>query len=88
MAVRIELNHSIPDFIIELDRVFTDDRGRFRFDELLPGGKYKLASMGGPARYAKLIDSLEPKPGEMIDLGTINVTKDERPVPKRTRREH
>jgi hypothetical protein len=84
VQVRIGVETSIPNYMIILGTVFTDENGRFKFDKLLPGGEYRIVSIGGPKRFATLIDSLDPKPGEKIDLGTIDVTKTDRPEPMRT----
>ena len=84
VQVRVDVLHSIPNYMIVLGQTFTDDAGKFSFDQLLPGGKYRIISMGGPKRFAKLADSLAPEPSETIDLGIIDVTKDERPKPTRS----
>ena len=80
--MRIDLQHSLGDYLVILDEIFTGEDGRFRFPHLLPGGNYRVVAMGGPIRFLTLHESLDPKPGEAIDLGDIDFTSDARPAVK------
>ncbi len=70
---------------ISPQNAFTNDNGEFRLEYLPAGVAYRIIGNGREFRFStELIKELEFEPGETIELGTIDVTKKERPEPKRT----
>lgn len=63
----------------------TDKEGRFHHDEFLPGLAYNILAEGADVEFAVVARKLEVQPGETVDLGTIDITIDERPEPVRTK---
>ncbi len=65
-----------------------DSEGYFRLDQIIPGVKYTIRAMGvtrqNTLHAQRLIRETEViQPGEIIDLGTIDISTDERPEPVR-----
>ncbi|MCA9127624.1 MAG: hypothetical protein KDB22_11085 [Planctomycetales bacterium] len=61
--------------------VAVDSQGHFEI-ALLPGARYRLNSEGkGVKQYAVVEDDLSVEPGQRIDLGTLELTKDRKFVP-------
>ncbi|MEM9660559.1 MAG: carboxypeptidase-like regulatory domain-containing protein, partial [Planctomycetota bacterium] len=71
------------DFSPELELVATDEEGRFEHAGVLPGTSYRVMAASTRTGFATLADDLAVSPGETVDLGTIDVTSDERPEPER-----
>ena len=64
-------------------QVTTDANGAFRLEYLPIGASYRIVGTGQEYGSVDLFDDLSIEPGEKIDVGTIDVTKKERPEPKR-----
>ena len=64
---------------------FTDDNGEFRLEYLPIGVAYRIVASSRESRDAQLANEFTFEPGEKIDLGTIDVTKKERPEPRRVK---
>jgi protocatechuate 3,4-dioxygenase beta subunit len=67
-----------------LPSMATDADGRFQHSGFLSGLAYNIIGEGAKIEFASVARDLEVKPGEIIDLGTIDVTAKERPEPKRS----
>ncbi|MEN1678504.1 MAG: M56 family metallopeptidase [Planctomycetota bacterium] len=72
------------DFSPELVEITTDEQGRFEQTGVLPGTSYNVYLESARIRFKVLAEDLAITPGEKIDLGTIDVSTDERPKPKRS----
>ena len=64
--------------------VSTDADGRFEHSKVLPGSKYAVMAEHGMMGFSAVASNLAIEPGETIDLGTVNVSKKDRPKPIRT----
>ena len=73
------------DFGPNLDPIGTDAEGRFVRDDVLPGLPYRIFAEGADIGSVGVAKELAVEPGEAIDLGTINVTREDRPEPKRSK---
>jgi protocatechuate 3,4-dioxygenase beta subunit len=71
------------DFGRNLSGTTTDADGRFRHDAFLPGLAYTIFAEGSQLKFTRVAKNLEVHAGETIDLGTIDVTSDQRPEPRR-----
>jgi protocatechuate 3,4-dioxygenase beta subunit len=71
------------DYGKSLPGTATDAEGRFEHDGFLPGLAYTINAEGAKFEFATVATDLEVQPDESIDLGTIDVTSDVRPEPKR-----
>jgi hypothetical protein len=71
------------DYGRNLPSTTTDDGGRFRHEAFLPGLAYNIHAEGVKIEFTTVAENLNVKPGETIDLGTIDITSDKRPEPKR-----
>lgn len=63
----------------ELKSVATDREGRFAHAGVLPGTNYVVYFESARIESTVLAEEVSVEPGEIIDLGTIDVTSDERP---------
>lgn len=72
------------DFSPELKEISTDSEGRFTQSGVLPGTTYDVMVESIEEGFATLVEDLKVEPGEAIDLGTINVTIEDRPEVMRT----
>jgi protocatechuate 3,4-dioxygenase beta subunit len=73
------------DFAPNLDPIGTDAEGRFVRDDVLPGLPYGIFAEGADIGSVGVAKELTVEPGEATDLGTINVTREDRPEPKRSK---
>src|SRR5262249_29870665 len=81
-GARIEFRAERGDYSLSLPAASTDTDGRFAQPAMLPGGNYDIFCESQTA--ALLARDLTVSPGETIDLGEFDVTKKDRPEPKRT----
>ena len=82
-ALRIHV-HGDKDYGRSLRGAATGSDGRFRHDEFLPGLDYSIYAEGRGLNFTVVAKQLSVAPGETVDLGTIDVTTDERPEPVRS----
>ena len=73
------------DYSPELESATTDEKGHFEHAGVLPGTTYAVMAESVQKGFTTLAKNLAVEPGETIDLGKIDVTSDERPVPVRTK---
>lgn len=66
------------------EQALTDSDGHVTFQTLAAGGEYSIGGYGNAKfGYVELWKNFTVQPGETIDLGTIDITKPERPEPLR-----
>lgn len=68
------------DFGRELGGMATDAKGRFRRDDVPSGLSFNILAQGANIRFAVVAKELAVEPGQTIDLGTIDVTSEDRPA--------
>ncbi len=72
------------DYGKQLNATTTDADGRFRYDGFLPGLAYDIIGEGPKVEFVSVTEKLDLKPGETVDIGTIDIKSKERPEMKRT----
>ncbi len=82
VEIRIDVLPS-GDFSKDLPKVTTDAEGRFEHTGVLPGADYAVNAIGDSFGFRTVAKDLSVEPGEMIDLGTVDVTSKDRPKPVR-----
>lgn len=83
VALRFDIAHD-RDYGRSLARIATDADGRFTRHDVPTGLPYSIFAEGAGIKFTVIIKELDAEPGETIDLGTIDITTDKRPKPKRT----
>ncbi len=73
------------DYSLDLRRGPLDESGRFRIENLLPGGSFRLNLKSQQYGWKMLAEKLTVEPGETIDFGTVDITSDKRPETVRTK---
>ncbi len=73
------------DFGKTLTKTTTDAEGRFEHTGVLPGARYGVIAEGTQIGFRTVAKEVSIEPGEQIDLGTIDVTSDQRPEIVRTK---
>jgi beta-lactamase regulating signal transducer with metallopeptidase domain/protocatechuate 3,4-dioxygenase beta subunit len=81
---RIRISLRDGDFGLELPQSSTDTTGHLTYPSVPPGWEYSVMCESSQAGFSTLAQKLTVSPGETIDLGEFDVTKKERPEPKRT----
>ena len=67
-----------------IESVSTDEQGQFTHEAVLPGLPYAIYLEGSRVDFKVITEKLDISSGETVDLGTIDVSSDERPSPVRT----
>ena len=78
VALRFDIAHD-RDYGRQLERIPTDAEGRFTRDDVPTGLPYSILAEGADIRFAVIAEELSVEAGEIIDLGTIDITSDDRP---------
>ena len=68
------------DFGRSLGRIATDAKGCFRRDDVPSGLSFNILAQGANIRFAVVAKELAVEPGQTIDLGTIDITSEDRPA--------
>ena len=75
----------VEDFSPYLEQTTTDADGKFRQTAVLPGASYMVLVEGNNIGISEIAEKIAVEPGETVDLGTIDITAEERPEPVRTK---